>query len=151
MHGSIWLSATRKSLLGLRRLWALLLTNVSAENPCWQRYVVENGSRKVIASLPIIVKWGKIWEFLETLSFYSMRTICHLDFMLQEDAISRFYVRQVEFGGRHMKAILLSTHDVTTFGFIWDDKLFPISTFLTVWRLNAGSTIWKYRSSKQNW
>ena len=38
---------------GLRRLRALVLTTVSAENPCSQRYVVENGSRKLIASLPI--------------------------------------------------------------------------------------------------
>ena len=54
MHGSILLSATRKSLPGLRRLRALVFTTVSAKNPCWQRFVVENGSRKVIALLPII-------------------------------------------------------------------------------------------------
>ena len=47
------LSATRKSLPGLRRLRALVLTTVSPENPCSQRYVVENRSRKVVASLPI--------------------------------------------------------------------------------------------------
>ena len=33
---------------------ALVLATVSAENPCSQKYEVENGSRKVIASLPII-------------------------------------------------------------------------------------------------
>ena len=54
MHGSILQSATRKSLPGLRRLRALVLTTVSAENPYSQRYVFENGSRKAIASLPII-------------------------------------------------------------------------------------------------
>ena len=44
MHGSILLSPTRKLLPGLRRLRALVLTTVSTENPCLQRYVVENGS-----------------------------------------------------------------------------------------------------------
>ena len=42
MHGAILLNATRKSLPGLWHSRALVLTTVSAENPCSQRYVVEN-------------------------------------------------------------------------------------------------------------
>ena len=46
MHGSILLRATRESLPGLRRLQALVLTTVSAKNPCSPRYVVKMGLEK---------------------------------------------------------------------------------------------------------
>ena len=52
-----WLYFTERNAQIVTRteeIASLVLTTVSAENPCSQRYVVENGSRKVTASLPII-------------------------------------------------------------------------------------------------
>ena len=54
MRSSILLSAHRMSSPGLRRLRTLVLMTVSAKNLCSHRYVVANGKRKVITSLPII-------------------------------------------------------------------------------------------------
>ena len=54
MHDSISLSTTRKSLPGLRRLRAMVLTTVSAENPCSQRYVVENGAEKSLLGYQLL-------------------------------------------------------------------------------------------------